>query len=223
MTQTQANAQPTDSPIQVDGETISFEDFLKKYDGVRAEWIVGRVEVHVTNNVAHQMILLFLSGVLNTYLEFRTIGKLLLAGIVMYLGEDRPGREPDLMVVLNEHLDRIHSTRLNGTADIAIEIVSPESVERDYGKKFIEYEEAGVSEYWLFDPLRQVADIYVLTEVEEEGKTVYRYFRAKPDEAGHIKSTLLPDFALDPTILWRDELPGGKTIYEMVQNMIGER
>ena len=43
---------------------------------------------------------------------------------------------------------------MNGAADICIEVISPESVIRDRGEKFEEYERGGVGEYWIFDYLR---------------------------------------------------------------------
>jgi Uma2 family endonuclease len=42
---------------------------------------------------------------------------------------------------------------MDGAADIVIELVSPESVHRDYGEKLYEYEQAGVPGYWIIDPL----------------------------------------------------------------------
>lgn len=201
---------------------ITFQEFLKLYDGVRAEWLMGKVEVQVTNNTQHQLILVFLTTLINLYLGFTKIGKLLLAGVVMYVGDDKPGREPDLMIVLGEKIQQIQTTYLDGPADIVVEIVSPESSIRDHGDKFHEYEAAGAREYWLFDPLREQADIYALSEVEdvETSQRVMRYRRVPLDSEGRLVSTILPDFTLNPEILWQDELPDGKTILEMVQTMI---
>ena len=109
----------------------------------------------------------------------------------MYLGDDKPAREPDLLVILNDHADRIKENRVEGAVDIAVEIVSPESTVRDRGDKFDEYEAAGVPEYWLFDPLRETADIYALGS---DG----RYHRRPLDGEGRVTSGLLPGFAIDP-------------------------
>jgi len=211
---------PTLPTKEATEKSISFQEYLTTYEGQYAEWVMGKVEIHVTNNTAHNMILLFLSTLLNIFLDFEPIGKVLLAGISMHLGDDKPGREPDLMIVLNENTEKIKPTYLEGAADIVVEIVSPESVERDYGKKFIEYEEAGVREYWRIDPLRKQVDIYVLTPIADNEN---RYRRVDLNSQGQLISSLLPGFALDPKILWQDELPGGKTIYMMVQEMLGEK
>ncbi len=197
---------------QFDATDLSFAEFLTRYEGRHAEWLMGNVLVHMSSNRNHQEIFQFLISFFNLYLGFKPIGRLLVAAFTMYLGDEVPAREPDLMIVLNEHLDRIKPTYLDGAADIAIEIVSPESIARDYGVKFQEYEQAGVREYWLFDPMRQQADIYVLSDDK-------LYHRAKLDEQGRLVSTLLPGFALDASTLWRDTLPVGAELIQLAQKM----
>lgn len=192
---------------------ISFEEFLKLYDGQHAEWLNGKVEVVVANNATHNEILMFMVSLLQLFVGFKPVGRFQLAGFTMYVGDKQPAREPDILFVLNEHLDRFTPTYLNGAADMVLEIVSPESVERDYGKKFIEYEKAGVSEYWLFDPIRQIARIYVLGEDKV-------YHPADSDAEGRLVSTLLPGFRLDPALLWRQQMPQGAELIQLVQDML---
>lgn len=127
-----------------------------------------------------------------------------------------PAREPDIMIVLNEHRDRIQPTFLDGAADIAIEIVSPESVERDYDDKFKEYQEAWVREYWLFDPQQHIARIYSLNN---NGL----YEQLPLNSAGQLISKLLPNFALDPEILWHEELPVGMELMQLVHSMTAQK
>lgn len=202
------------SSIQVQADHLSFEDFLKLYDGRHAEWLVGKVLVHMANNDVHQNLFIFLTSLLHLFLGFKPIGRLMVSPFSMYMGETKPAREPDLMIILNEHQDRIKRTFLDGAADIAIEIVSPESTTRDYGEKFAEYEAAGVREYWLIDPERKQADVYVLGE---NG----RFARRALDAEGRLTSTLLPNFALAPEILWREELPKGAELLRLVGQMTG--
>ncbi|MBC8100878.1 MAG: Uma2 family endonuclease [Armatimonadetes bacterium] len=193
---------------------ISFQDYLQQYDGIHAEWHNGKVEEVMANNLTHQNILLFISAVLQLYLGYRPVVQLLLAGFNMYNGEVQRARQPDLMIVLNEHRDRILQTYLNGVADIAVEIVSPESVRRDYDTKFAEYASVGVREYWIIDPMRQVFDIHGLNA---EGV----YQRAAADAEGRVISGLLPDFRFDPRVLWQTPLPAGLALFQVVQAMVG--
>lgn len=80
-----------------------------------------------------------------------------------------------------------------------VEIVSPESVGRDRGEKFTEYEAAGIPEYWLIDPQRRWAEFYRL-----EGE---RYRLAFQGTEGRYASTVLPGFWLQVEWLWQDPLP----------------
>lgn len=84
--------------------------------------------------------------------------------VVMRLAELRRGREPDLLFIAKEHLDRLTEAYLDGPADLVVGIVSPESGPRDRGEKYYEYEAAGVREYWLIDPDRQQAEFYRLNK-----------------------------------------------------------
>jgi Uma2 family endonuclease len=109
------------------------------------------------------------------------------------------GREPDLLFVAQEHLKRLKETHLDGPADLAVEVVSPESVGRDRGEKFYEYAQGGVPEYWLIDPQTKQAEFYQL----EEG----RYRVAFSGDEGRYQALVLPDFWLRVEWLWQDPLP----------------
>lgn len=197
-------------------EYLSFQDYLKRYDsveGMRTEWNAGKVMKYpVSNNIKHLYIFQFIHLVLQLFLSRRNLGQVIPAAFPMYYADDKPAREPDLMVILNAHLDRIKETYLEGVADIAIEIISPESDGRDRGDKFVEYEAAGVPEYWLIDPLRHDAMIYLLGEDR-------RYHRSPLDAQGRLTSPLLPGFVLDPTLLWQDAPPDAMAIVELVKEM----
>lgn len=183
---------------------MSFQDYLKAYDsveGIQTEWIAGEVAIYpISKNRQHQGIIQFLTVLLNLFLRMKSLGTLLLDGFPMYLGDERPARE------------RIKATHLDGRADIVIEMVSPESSERDRGAKLDEYEAAGVLEYWLFDPLRTEARIYALGD---DG----RYHPVDTDAQGRLVSPLLPGFALNPALLWADELPSGMAVVALAQAM----
>ncbi|MDW8290080.1 MAG: Uma2 family endonuclease, partial [Armatimonadota bacterium] len=80
----------------------------------------------------------------------------------MKTGADLPGRSPDILFVSQQNLHRLKPTYLDGPADLVVEIISPESEERDRTQKFSEYERGGVREYWLIDPEKRLAEFYVL-------------------------------------------------------------
>ena len=69
-------------------------------------------------------------------------------------------RQPDLLLVLDSRDPRMQDTYWLG-ADFVVEIVSPESPNRDLVTKRNDYAEARISEYWIVNPI--VATITVLT------------------------------------------------------------
>jgi Uma2 family endonuclease len=108
-------------------------------------------------------------------------------------------REPDLFFVAAESLGRLTDTELNGPAELAIEVISTDSVLRDREDKFYEYQAGGVREYWIIDPRpkRQRADFYVLDE--------NNIYQPVPAADGVYRSTVLPGFWLRIDWLWAEE------------------
>lgn len=95
-------------------------------------------------------------------------------------------------------IDKIKSGYVDGPPDLAVEIVSPDSVERDYENKRRRYEEAGVKEYWIIDPLESSATFLV-----REGKG----FVEKPPKDHIFHSNELPGFDINVRWQWQRPLP----------------
>lgn len=143
--------------------TLTFEEFLDAYDGVHAEWVDGQVFVMSPNNTRHTRVLRFLNSVLQYYAEKKKLGEVFIPNLPMRTSE-HVGREPDIFFVTGERLNLLREQFFDGPADLAIEIISPESRTRDRGEKFYEYEKGGVLEYWLIDPERKKVESYRLDE-----------------------------------------------------------
>ena len=181
-------------------EKLSYEDFLVRYEGTRAEWVDGDVIMVPPASEKHQDIGSFFESILRPYIELRNLGRLFRAPFQMRLGKDLPGREPDLLFVADSHLDRLKDTYLDGPADMVVEIVSRESIGRDRGEKFVEYEAAGVPEYWLIDPIRQQAEFYRIVPDNH-------YRPAMLDKDGVFHSEVITGFWLRVSWLWQVPLP----------------
>ncbi|MFC1714153.1 Uma2 family endonuclease [Candidatus Poribacteria bacterium] len=184
----------------VSTEKLSYDDFLVQYDGKHAEWVNGEVIMTPAASERHQSIAIFIVNLLNPYVELHKLGKVLIAPFQTKLGQDLPGREPDLLFVASGNLDRMKPTYLDGPADMAVEIISPESINRDRGEKFVEYESAGVSEYWLIDPIREQADFYRFGADDH-------YHPVLPDDNGIYHSEAVKGFWLRVSWLWEDPMP----------------
>lgn len=181
------------------GQGMTYEEFLAWADeDTPAEWVDGEVVMNSPVNLRHEDVEAFLVDLLKTYTTVHSLGKVLSSRFQMKLPAS--GREPDLLFVATQHLDRLRDTYLDGPADLVVEIVSPESAGRDRGDKFYEYRAAGIPEYWLIDPQLEQAEFY---QLDAQG----RYQLVPPDEQGIYHARVLPGFWLNVDWLWQDPLP----------------
>ena len=104
----------------------------------------------------HQLLVSFLGALIQLWTEDRKLGLSLIAPFQMKLSLRPSGREPDVLFI-SERLRLLQNNYLDGGADLAIEVISPDSRTRDRRDKYQEYEQAGVREYWIIDPIRQQA------------------------------------------------------------------
>lgn len=66
--------------------------------------------------------------------------------------------EPDLSVICD--LSKLDDGGCHGALDWIIEIVSPSSKSRDYMIKLFKYCTAGVREYWIVNPTKELITVY---------------------------------------------------------------
>jgi len=196
---------------------MTFEEFLDWVDeDTFAEWVDGEV-ILLTTTAEHQIITKFLVIAMDQYAQIRDLGLVLFAPFLIKLGPHLSGREPDVLFVAKENLHRLRGrgieesgdllrgSRLEGPADLVVEVVSPESVSRDRRDKFAEYQQAGVREYWIVDPDTQTADFYQ----RDAGGA----FQAVPPNAdGVYQSAVLAGFWLNVAWLWQRPAPLLSTI-----------
>ena len=188
---------------------MSYEAFLKWADeDTLAEWVDGKVIIHTPASGIHQDLTLFLGALLDTYVRTHRLGIIRLAPFQMRLA--RSGREPDLIFVAQEHLERLKETHLDGPADMVVEIVSPESRHRDRVEKFYEYQANGVREYWVIDPHKERAEFYRL---DERG----RYEEVFTGREGKFRSEVVEGFWLLAEWLWRRPLPSLEKIGWLIE------
>ncbi len=200
---TGTKAPPQAPPEEGQRLRMSYEEFLAWSDeDTHAEWENGEVIVFMPPKTRHQQVVGFLYELLSLFVRFFRLGELLTAPFEMKLAPGKSSQEPDILFVAQEHLERLTEERLLGPADLVVEVVSDDSVYRDRVRKFREYQEAGVREYWVIDsrPGQERAEFWVL---DAEGK----YQPGVVDEDGVYRSAVLPGFWLRVDWLWQEELP----------------
>ncbi len=190
------------NPAPYVSSKLTYEEFLKAYDGRYAEFVDAEVIEPMSVTEKHDDVTGFLFALLRIFIEERKLGKVKSEPyqMKMVIGGKIKGREPDVFVVRNDNLNRIGEQFLDGAADLVVEVISTDSIIRDTQDKFEEYEIAGVAEYWIIDPSRRTANFYGL---DENGR--YRQLLLKED--GKFESRIIPGLWIDPEWLWKEELP----------------
>jgi Uma2 family endonuclease len=187
---------------------MTFEEFLEWCDeDTWAEWVDGEVELLTPASSRHQKIKRFLVGLMDRCAGPHQCGEVFDAPFLVRLPEHlRRAREPDILFVRREHFFRIKENFFDGSPDLIVEIVSPDSRTRDYKVKYKEYEAARVDEYWVIDPGRRQAGFFRLGP---DG----RFHPVQPDDQGVFRSEAFPGFWLTTAWLWRDTLPSVDDVY----------
>lgn len=187
---------------------VTFEEYLAQSSDTRiCEWVDGQVITMPGASFEHQTLDKFLLTIMNLYVESKDLGIVLSSPFTMKLEAQRRGREPDILFVGKQRLHLFKKTYLDGAADLAVEIISPESVGRDRGEKFVEYEAAGIREYWLIDPERRQAEFY---RINSEG-----FYQLISTPEGVFRSEVLPEFFLRVEWFWRESLPTIEVLKEL--------
>lgn len=179
---------------------ISEAEFVEWCDeDSMAEFVDGEVIVHSPASVRHERISTFLGGLLLLFIDKHNLGQLFSGGHTQI--RLRPGlrRMPDIIFISKSRSSVLCKNHIEGAPDLVVEIVSPDSLTRDWRDKYFEYEEAGVKEYWIIDPLSERMDIYSLTEGGNYELILL--------QEGILHSRLLPGFWLNPHWLWQEPQP----------------
>ena len=179
------------------------------------EWVDGELLVYRAPYLAHQALLGFLLTLLHRFVSHQELGYVTFIPFEMRLLQGHISRAPDIIFIARNHLDRLTEERLEGPADLVIEIICEDSVARDREEKFYEYQAAGVPEYWIFDsrPGKERLDCYRLTGSGQ-------YLARHPDDQGRYRTPLLPGFWFDPAWLQQRSFPDDA---ELVREMLGGR
>lgn len=187
---------PSDKDLEMD-----YEAYLEWTDeDIRSEWVDGKAIIEMPPKHSHQTMVEFLYWLMNTFVTLFQLGLVRIAPFEVKLSPFGSSREPDIFFLSNANKNLLTEERLRGAPDLAVEIISQESVKRDRDDKFREYASAGIKEYWIIDSRKSKrrADFYRLNE-----RSVYELFATEDDE--RIESRVLAGFWLKPVWLWQAE------------------
>lgn len=153
-------------------ELYTTDDIYALQDGKRAELIDGKIYFMAPPSRRHQEILFSISRKIADYIDANNGGcKVYLAPFAVFLNEDDINYvEPDISVICNEN--KLMEKGCMGAPDWIVEVASPGSKVMDFFTKLFKYRTAGVREYWIVDPARDLVTAY---QFEKETMEQYSF------------------------------------------------
>lgn len=142
---------------------FTYEDYcLLPENGNRYEIIGGELYNAPAPYTSHQRVLRRFGDILSPYCARNHHGELFYAPTdVVLSGIDIV--QPDILWISNERLAIITEKNIQGPPDLAIEIISPATRDKDQKLKLKLYQKFRIKEYWLMDLDKRVLSVFVLT------------------------------------------------------------
>jgi Uma2 family endonuclease len=179
-------------------EPMTFDQFICRPDERKADLIDGYLTDDMPTD-AHEELFRFMITLMGLYARKRDLGIVRGSRTPVHIGKRR-AFEPDILFIRKERAHIIQTLYVSEAPDVAVEIVSPSSVRRDYKTKRMGYEQMGTAEYWLIDPLDHHARFFRLGV---DGL----FADVSPADGESFESQALPGFRLTPADLFADPLP----------------
>lgn len=138
----------------------TIDDIYALPEGERAELIDGRIYYMDPPSQTHQRILGTIYRKIADYIDSQggTCEVNIVPFAVFLNRDDTNYVEPDISVVCDP--SKLDDKGCHGAPDWIIEIVSPNNKPMDYFTKLFKYQTAGVREYWIVDPIKEVVTVY---------------------------------------------------------------
>lgn len=188
------------------GLTMNEAEFLAWCgEDTRAEWAEGEVILMSPASIVHNRLASFVRTLLQLYADEYDLGEALGIEVSVRLNSKRR-RLPDILFIARDRAQQLKENHFEGAPNLIVEVVSRDSVERDWRVKYQEYEAAGVDEYWLIDPLYHRLEAYALGEDK-----IYHSLAPVDDK---ISSRVVPGFYLRSSWLWQEPLPKARHVLE---------
>ena len=164
----------------------TYEDYAALHDdGNRYEIVNGVLIMTPAPSPEHQDIVGEIFSALRTHIKLAGLGRVFTGPIDVDLGPKNV-YQPELVVVLNTHLDRVAEKKIIGAPDLVVEVASPSTAAYDRLTKYEKYAHAGIREYWLVKPTSRSVEVLVLEGREYRSLGIFRGEQTLP-------SRIVPD------------------------------
>ncbi len=180
--------------IPQERSNFTYADYLKLGDDARYEVIDGQIYNMSPSPIPkHQRVLGELFTEFSVYLRGKEC-RVFIAPIDVCLSEEKEDLSkvkewviPDMVVVCDK--DKIGEKRIMGSPDLLVEVLSTSTAKHDRLTKYNKYQQAGVKEYWIVDPVHETIEIFSL----QDGRYIPFNIYAKEDS---IKVSIFEDLCI---------------------------
>lgn len=170
---------------------LTYDDYcLMPVDGKRHEIIDGAHVVSPAPKTRHQQILRNLVWYLESRVREDRSGQLFFAPCDVVLS-DFDVVQPDLIFVGNQRADIVTDTNIQGAPDLVVEVLSESTRRTDEITKRKLFEQSGVGEYWIIDPVLDTIKVYRVVDGAYD-----RTDELALERGDALQSPLFPDFIL---------------------------
>ena len=141
-------------------ETITLEQYEALPENRRVEIFDGVIFDMASPSQIHQTLSMELSNILYNYIKNKKGACKIFSAPFDVKLSDRPLTivQPDFIIICDK--DKLDGKRCNGAPGFIIEIVSPDTPSDDYIRKLYYDKNAGVREYWIVDPAKELIMAY---------------------------------------------------------------
>ena len=164
-------------------------DFDALPEGTLAQLIDGEIIMSPSPTSYHQQIVVRLLTQMVGFVDEQKSGEVLVAPLDVEFSEENIF-QPDILFVSHERSSIITEKRIIGAPDLVIEVLSRSTAYYDLLEKHEVYEEHGVREYWVVDPMKHFIRVFA------NGNNGFVEIQKVTGE-GIVRSSILPDLEID--------------------------
>jgi Uma2 family endonuclease len=132
-------------------------------EGTLAQLINNQIYMSPAPSTTHQSVLMEIADQLFNFAKKNKLGKVLPSPVDVYLNR-KNAFQPDIIFIANDNMQHLKESGFYGAPDLVIEILSPATWHFDKGDKKDIYEQCGVKEYWMVDPIDKSTEGFYLKD-----------------------------------------------------------
>ncbi len=139
----------------------TYRDYTALDDEQHYEIVNGVLLMPPAPSWSHQEIVGEIFAFLREHVRTHASGGVFTAPIDVELSPENVF-QPDVVVLLKAHADRLQERHIVGAPDLVVEVASPSTALYDRLVKYDIYAHAGVPEYWIVNPETSLVEVLIL-------------------------------------------------------------